>query len=142
MRMYLTGLCVLLCCSSAAHSQQIDQVRSQSVVTPEGLFTVHSTGRGSTVPSDSTPAWSPSNPTPDKLRWIYPKPPAKPWSSTSVSIGNHGTLDWLGQNWDGQRLTLMAPSETSSARPWKRSESVMTAAAWRWATLMSTVTLR
>ncbi|MFH0947356.1 MAG: hypothetical protein V2A76_19390 [Planctomycetota bacterium] len=108
MRTPMTGLCFLLSLTSVAYSQQ---VRRESVVTPDGVFTVEQTRWALLSPEPVTPPWSNPNPSLPSVRWRYPNPLATPWITESVGIGNFGTMDWLGQNLNGERVSLLAPTE-------------------------------
>ncbi|MFH0947355.1 MAG: hypothetical protein V2A76_19385 [Planctomycetota bacterium] len=112
MRAHLTSICFLLSLTSVAYSQQI---RTESVVTPDGVFTVDRAGPIS--PELVTPPLFNPNPTSPGLRWVYPNPGATPWITSSAGIGNFGTMDWLGQTLNGERLSFLAPTETSPPTP-------------------------
>ena len=111
MRAYLTSICFLVSITSVAHSQQ---VRMESVVTPDGVFAVQTSGPVS--PGLINPPMSNPNPTAPGLRWVYPNG-ALPWITSSVGIGNYGTMDWLGQTLNGEELTFISPTETSPPTP-------------------------
>ena len=89
----------LLASSLLASAAAAQEARARYEVTPEGVF-VRRDLSGSAV----TPLANP-NPSPRGLRWTYQNPTGVPWITQSVSVGLNGTLAWLGQNLNGQRLS-------------------------------------
>ena len=114
MRTTVFSLCLLVSFSSVALSQQ---VRTRSVVTLDGIYTVESTNRGAVAPEQGPGVLPNPNPTPAGLRWTYPNPGATPWITTSTGIGNFGTMDWLGQTLNGERLSFLSPTDTNPPTP-------------------------
>lgn len=97
---------LLLVCPAVLPAQLAPQEqRTTLVVRPEGIFPQLETGTAT-----SSPLANP-NPSPTGVRWTYPNPAGMPWISERVSVGNHGTLAWLGQNLNFQRVSLLAPSD-------------------------------
>ncbi len=80
--------------------------RTSLVVRPDGIFPA--------IAAAAAPLANP-NPSPLGVRWTYPNPAGMPWISEFVSVGNHGTLAWIGQNLNFQRLSLLAPSEDGAS---------------------------
>ncbi len=93
------GMAVLLATLAAAQ-----QGATWLETTPAGIFLREATSTG------AGPAANP-NPSPLGLRWTYPNPPGLPWISEFVSVGNGGTFAWLGQNLNGQRLSLLSATD-------------------------------
>lgn len=110
MRTSLIGLSILLALPLSASAQQ---VRTSSVVTHEGVFTVEVETSGTVKPFTTTTVSNP-NPTAPGARWIYPNTADLPWITESVGVGNFGTMDWLGENLNGERLSLVSPTDDQS----------------------------
>ena len=115
MRNTLFCLCLLASFTTVAFGQQ--QTRTRSVVTPEGVFTVQTSAGNVVSPEPGSGTFFNPNPTPPGLRWTYPNPGATPWITSSAGIGNFGTMDWLGQTLNGERLSFLSPTETDPPTP-------------------------
>ena len=99
---------------SSISAQQVD--RTWVEVTPDGVYehrevprsaTTHASRAGGAIPIMSLAL----------LRWTYPNPPGTPWITESVSVGNSGTFAWLGQNLNGQLLSLVATTDDAGSPP-------------------------
>lgn len=71
-------------------------------VTPAGLFYQQTNGPV-TQPGNSTDS-------PTGLRWTYPNPN---WITAHVSVGNHGTMAWLGQELNFERYSLLSTTDNN-----------------------------
>lgn len=80
-------------------------------VTPDGVFP-----RADVRADGGVGALGP-NPSPAGLRWVYPNPGGVPWITTSASVGAGGSLAWLGQTLNGQRLSLVATTDDAGTPP-------------------------
>lgn len=72
-----------------------------AVVTPDGVH-FHRATAPATGPGPAT-ADSPAG-----LRWTYADPN---WITENVSVGNHGSAAWLGQNLNNERYSLLATTD-------------------------------
>jgi hypothetical protein len=94
-------LIVPLLLSAAAAAQSS---RTTMEVTPQGVFPLTVQGPPSLLAGNP-------NPSPSGLRWTYRNLPGLPWITEFVSAGNSGTWAWLGQNLNGQRLSLASTTD-------------------------------
>jgi len=79
--------------------------RTTAVVTPMGVFLDRALGPASG-------AVGPLN-SPQGLRWVYPQ--TTTFSITEhVAVGNHGTMAWLAENLNNQRLSLVSTTDTNT----------------------------
>src|SRR5262249_30072077 len=109
--------------SVAAQSAPADGSRTWVEATAKGVFThteplPDAPGAAAALTASrvtlAAPAVTNPNPSVEGLRWTYAAPAATPWITESVSCGNRGSLAWLGQNLNGQRLSLLATTENGA----------------------------
>lgn len=81
--------------------------RTIVTTTPQGVFYQRTLGNG---PSGSQVATDAVR----GLRWTYP---SSLWITESVSVGNHGTFAWLGQNTNSQRYSLLGTTDNNPPTP-------------------------
>ncbi|MBI4878578.1 MAG: hypothetical protein HY812_02820 [Planctomycetes bacterium] len=103
---FFSLVCLLWFCGSVLPQE----VSSRVEVTRDGVFIVESTGPLAPSPAGALAARNP-NPTASSLRWVYPNTPALPWITESVGSGNFGTFAWLGENLNGEAVSLISATE-------------------------------
>ena len=108
-------IALLLAAPVAAQSS-----RTWIEVTPQGVFP-----RGEVAHETSAAKLANPNPSAAGLRWTYAAPAATPWITERVSVGNLGTLAWLGQNQNGERVSLLSTTE-DAAPPATLYENLLT----------------
>ena len=106
-----------LAVSALASSFSAQQVsRSWVEVSPEGVSTRREIARAAEIPA-VRPAKAFPTATSAQLRWIYPNPVGSPWITESTSVGDFGAFAWLGQNLNGERLSLVASTDDAGPPP-------------------------
>ncbi|HLU40376.1 MAG TPA: hypothetical protein VK081_13405 [Planctomycetota bacterium] len=98
------SLLLTLSAVAAVPAQQLGS-RTTAIVTPEGVFYEHA--RAPVAQALGT------NPSPMGLRWTYSQASTRSIVD-STSVGNHGTLGWLGLDLNNQRLSLVGMAEDST----------------------------
>jgi hypothetical protein len=98
-RILLTALLLAAPVAAQASRTWID-------VTPQGVFVRSDIAHGGSAPELVNP-----HPSSAGLRWTYAAPIATPWITERVSVGNLGTFAWLGQNVNGERVSLLSTTE-------------------------------
>lgn len=99
---------LLVCSILTSGTLAAQEVRTWVETRTEGVFV-----RTAPAHVPAAPLANP-NPSPIATRWTWNNPPGQPWISEYVSVGNRGTLAWVGQTLNAQMLAVCSTTEDNS----------------------------